>query len=287
LTIEILDDNEEENWQSMKEEVCRLITDFVLNYPSLRHTKTRLEEPLIACASAQDPLFLQMKEIVSSAHFLPTDIIEDARTVITFYLPFSKEVNLSNLQRHEEGNAAISSAAWARAYLETNQVIVDLNTFIHEKLAAQHYQSSKLPPTHNFDRQKLISAWSHKHVAYIAGLGKFGLHQMLITEKGCSGRLGSIVTNLELEPTARPQEEYCLYKHNRTCARCVQRCFHGALQKDAYDRQKCYESCLINAAKHADLGYADVCGKCISDVPCSFVNPCRGQSRPENAPGGE
>ena len=57
--------------------------------------------------------------------------------------------------------------------------------------------------THNFDEAKLVSYWSQKHVAYMAGLGKFGLHHMIITEKGCCGRLGSIVTNAKI---SRPKE---------------------------------------------------------------------------------
>lgn len=257
----------------MKEKVTKLIKDFVGNYHSEHHTITHWEEPLIAFARAADPLFLQLKELVSPSHALPTDILADAQTVIAFYVPFTQDVNFSNRETEE------SSETWARAYTETNKLIVDLNTFMNAQFTAMNYQSSKLPPTHNFDQEKLISDWSHKHVAYIAGLGKFGLHQMLITEKGCSGRIGSIVTNLALEPTARPQQEYCLYKYNKTCAQCVQKCVNGALQVDSYDRQKCYESLLLNAAKYSGFGLADVCGKCITAVPCAFVNPCHNASR--------
>jgi hypothetical protein len=50
-------------------------------------------------------------------------------------------------------------------------------------LEKSDFRSVILPPTHNFDEKKLISDWSHKHIGFIAGLGKFGLHQMLITKK--------------------------------------------------------------------------------------------------------
>jgi hypothetical protein len=30
---------------------------------------------------------------------------------------------------------------------------------------------------------------------------------------------------------------------------------------------------LQNAEIHADKGFADACGKCVSHVPCSFIDP--------------
>lgn len=36
-----------------------------------------------------------------------------------------------------------------------------------------------------------MSEWSHRHAAYIAGLGIFGINNMLITNKGCVGRIPS------------------------------------------------------------------------------------------------
>ena len=55
--------------------------------------------------------------------------------------------------------------------------------------------------------KNLISDWSHRHVAVIAGLGKFGLNNMLITDNGCCGRVGSFITDLKIEPTKRKMEK--------------------------------------------------------------------------------
>ena len=251
----------------MKDVVEKLIKEFVGSYQEKHHTATGWEEPLIAFAAARDPLFRQLKEVISKSHNLPTDLIPNAKTVISYFIPFKKEVVLSNIKNKE------SSEEWVISYIETNKLIRELNDYINAQLKALNYSSTLLPPTHNFDKQSLISDWSHKHVAYIAGLGKFGLHQMLITDKGCCGRLGSIVTDLEIEPTKRSEGESCLYKHNGTCKKCVQKCINQALSIETYDRHKCYEALLKNVAYHAQAGYADVCGKCISNVPCSFVKP--------------
>lgn len=51
---------------------------------------------------------------------------------------------------------------------------------------------------------------------------------MLITKKGCCGRVGSVVTDIELMPTPRIDEEYCLYKNNGTCKKCIEKCVNSA-----------------------------------------------------------
>ncbi|MFX1477043.1 MAG: hypothetical protein ACFFCI_02820 [Promethearchaeota archaeon] len=118
-----------------------------------------------------------------------------------------------------------------------------------------------------------MSYWSHKHVAYIAGLGKFGLHKMLITEKGCCGRLGSLITSLEIEATSRNEKEFCLYFFNKSCKQCIEKCVFDALHSNKFDRKKCYNICLENGKLHSKLGLCDVCGKCACGVPCSVRNP--------------
>ncbi len=96
-------------------------------------------------------------------------------------------------------------------------LISNLNDFLCEELEKIGANSYAIPGSYNFDSEKLVSDWSQRHIAFIAGLGTFGLNNMLITEKGCCGRIGSIITSLELEPTKRPENEYCLYKHNNSC----------------------------------------------------------------------
>lgn len=81
---------------------------------------------------------------------------------------------------------------------------------------------------------------------------------MLITEKGCCGRIGSIVTDLELLPTLRSNRENCLYKYNGRCKKCVERCVTSALTETAFKRFTCHEMCLVNAEIFKELGHADV-----------------------------
>jgi epoxyqueuosine reductase QueG len=129
--------------------------------------------------------------------------------------------------------------------------------------------------THNFDQQTLLSAGSHRHAAYIAGLGTFGLNRLLITEQGCCGRLGSLVTDLELTPRPRPDHEFCFHRSDGSCIRCIEKCPAGALGPDAFDRHSCYRILLENEARLNLPHPADVCGKCACGLPCSFTNPVR------------
>jgi epoxyqueuosine reductase len=52
--------------------------------------------------------------------------------------------------------------------------------------------------THNFDKERLVSLWSRKHLGHLIGLGRYGTNCQFITPAGCSGRMGSLVTDLDL-----------------------------------------------------------------------------------------
>lgn len=251
----------------MKHVITQEIIRFLGDYQELKSVRTRWGEPLAGFADAEDSLFLQLKDAVSPTHAMPGDLLENARTVIAYFLPFDKEIPKKN--RHHFHAAK----EWAVAYVETNQLIIDINRHLSQVLKEKGFSAAILPPTHNFDKKKLMSDWSHKHAAYIAGLGKFGVHHMLITEKGCCGRLGTLITDAEIPATERNSSEYCLYKHNKTCAVCVKKCVGNALTLEQFDRHKCYQFLLENAKIYENEGIADVCGKCASIVPCSFHNP--------------
>jgi epoxyqueuosine reductase QueG len=251
----------------MKEWIRQEISETIIAYRNQPGISTSWRQPVVGFADAQDELFLQLKEVISPSHYSPTELLATARTVITYFLPFNDSIPRSNPHNY------YASREWELAYVETNQLIRAINQHLAQALQEKGYQCVVLPPTHNFDKEKLISDWSHKHIAYIAGLGKFGLHTMLITEEGCSGRLGSLITEAYIEPTPRNAVEGCLYNYNKTCQICIKRCPNGALTEKGFDGHKCYVLLMENAERNKDLGLADACGKCISMVPCSFMNP--------------
>lgn len=251
----------------MKEKLENLIKTFIKEYSESHNTTSSWKEPLIAYADASDDDFLNLKKIVSPTHALPHDFLTNAKTVVTYFIPFNDDIVKSNINKRH------SSKEWSIAYIETNKLIFDLNTLIKVELEKLGFSSNIIPATHNFDTKKLISDWSHRHAAVIAGLGTFGINNMLITDKGCCGRVGSFITDLKIAPTKKKDIENCLYKSLNICRKCVDKCVNDALKINSFDRHKCYEMCLINDKFHSDLGLVDVCGKCLVGVPCSTKNP--------------
>ena len=251
----------------MEKRILKIITDYVAAYPLQHKRVDAWQQPLVGFSRADDEFFTKLKEVVSPTHATPVELFAKARSVIVYFLPFIKEIPKSNK------NGQTASTEWASAYVETNKMIVALNQHLKAFLADQGYESRLLPPTHNFDPQSLISDWSHKHVAYIAGLGDFGYHHQLITEKGVGGRLGSLITEAPLKPTLRSGATFCLNRFDGSCQVCRRRCPVDALKKEKLGRHECYDLLLKNAELYAHLGLADVCGKCVSIVPCSFLNP--------------
>lgn len=219
-------------------------------------TETPYRPPLIAFASAANPGFARLREVATPQHLLPEDLLPGARSVVAFSLPFAEEV--------VEANRRASDVAreWAMAYIETNQLIARICQRLTDILAGRGVRAASEPATHNFDPVSLVSRWSHKSVAAIAGVGSFGLHHMLITDAGCAGRFGSLVTDAELEPTPVMGKQRCLYYHDGSCRQCVELCPVGALTEEGLDKGLCYRRCLEVDAYFADLGLTDVCGKC-------------------------
>lgn len=241
----------------MQELIKQVITDTVTRAKGV----TSYREPLVGFARADDPLFKELKKAVGPGHLLPGDILPEAATVAAFYIPFSKELVEEN-RRHP-----YVAREWAVAYIETNRLISRCCERLVEELSVYGVRAAWQQPTHNFDPVKLVSFWSHKHAAYICGLGTFGLHHMLITSLGCAGRLGSLVLDLPLEATPSPVKENCLYLREGKCLACVKICPTGALTREGLDKQKCYQRLLEVDARYSDLGLCDVCGKCATG-PC-------------------
>ncbi len=79
----------------MKNKTIQEIRDFVAGYQKKKDISTSWDVPLLGFAAADDPLFEQLKTAVSPTHAVPKDLLENAGTVVSFFLPFSKSVTSS------------------------------------------------------------------------------------------------------------------------------------------------------------------------------------------------
>lgn len=66
-----------------------------------------------------------------------------------------------------------------------------------------------------------------------------------------------------------------MYKYHGSCKLCIEKCEKEALKINEFDRKECYKVCLTNQKVYEKYGVADVCAKCLCNVPCSFKNPAK------------
>ncbi|MFZ5632221.1 MAG: epoxyqueuosine reductase [Bacillota bacterium] len=232
-------------------------------------------EPLLGTAPAGDSCLRQLKEIVHPDHLLPEDILPGARAVVAYFLPFKSYV----VEGNRGGRHA--SRLWAEVYIQTNRLLTGIAGEIETELAREGFKCAWEKPTHNFDSDLLVSYWSHKHVAFACGIGRFGRNHLLITERGCAGRIGSLVTDWDPGIPSGDGEIIPFYECPPKCNYCFKSCPAGALQDDGLDKRKCYLMLLENDRLYPDLGLCDVCGKC-STGPCGLSSLIRGRRGGQN-----
>jgi epoxyqueuosine reductase len=165
-------------------------------------------------------------------------------------------------------NVGLASWEWAQVYIETNGLIDRICARLQLVLAGQGVKLAFFPPTYVFDTELLVAAWSHKHIAYRCGLGQFGRNQLLVTSKGCAGRLGSAVVDVKLEyDTPLTPRSYC---QASGCHYCDTICPVQAIMGETFNRQACYRQCQWNDVHYSDLESCEVCGKCATG-PCAYL----------------
>jgi epoxyqueuosine reductase QueG len=260
----------------LKRVVEQALTHFIKNDAGNaladHHRMKIYDAPLLGCAAADDAYFNVFKsdDVVSPNFLLPQEWLPGAKTVISYFMPFAQEIRESNRP------VGLPSEEWVSARIDGETFNNAVRTYLVNLL--EELGASAVAPVNDakFTINKNISNWSERHVAFAAGLGTFGLHRALITAKGTAGRLGSVVTTLELKPTARPYtrlNEYCLYFENGTCGACIRRCPPAAISQSGKDNRLCSD--YINSQILPKFAPRYGCGKCNTLVPCEFRLPVR------------
>ena len=253
------------------DELRKFAVEFVAAEPERLGSEGFWQEPLLVSAPI-DERFKVLQQMAFNEHLHPHDLLPTARSLIVFFIPFKRDL----IKENKKGDRPCRN--WGLAYVQTNDLIERLSRALEQLLTARGFQSGLTPATHNFDEDILMALWSHKHLAYLANLGRFGTHCMLITPVGCTGRLGSLVTEAELgdNPLVETQEA-CLLKAGKKCGKCIEVCPVSALSADAFERHTCWDRLNENRdilPYFSDLPEpTDVCGKCVALMPCSFLNP--------------
>jgi hypothetical protein len=275
----------------------RTIKDKIANHPDNQMEYPFLgerifEEPLVGIVCGNDPIFDRFKEVIGRHHFTPWEILrwqaenngvkppepEDI-SVISFVLPFSE-----NTRRDNAAAVEWTSERWAQTRLLGEIFSQTLVREIVTDLMGQGILAIAPDVTPMFNKKRYpkvgwASPWSHRHVAYAAGLGTFGMHDFLITEKGVAHRLGSFVVNLKLAPNRQRPEDihaHCLHYQGTQCLKCAKRCPVAAITTEhAHDKETCYQK-VADSLKYCNEHYHIFiygCGLCATGVPCASEIP--------------
>lgn len=281
--------------EELQKQITAFVADSPDNYvsdtdaitPALAGLKL-YEAPLVGIASAADALFTaeyKKEGVIHPEYMAPEEWLPGAKSVISFFLPFTDVVKASNRSKTDVPYAPDipqrCSVEWLHARIE-GQAFVNLVTAHIQTLLEDAGYETVCPTTSGKLRMitPYCSTWSERHAAYAAGLGTFGLSKGLITEKGMAGRFGSVITTADFLPTPRPYSDpfaYCTL-----CGACMAKCPVGAIDKArgcALGKDQLICGPYVHGSFLPPHGPKQIvrygCGKCQCGVPCESGIPKR------------
>lgn len=226
------------------------------------------DTPLLGVASAADELFERFLApgVIGPHHRLPVQWLDGARSVLSYFLPFSLPIRASNRC------AGAPSEEWLYGRIEGEALNNAVRARLVEMVAELGGRAVAPALDPRYQVVDLKSNWSERHAGYAAGLGTFGLGRSFITARGSAGRMGSVITDLELPPTLRQAGPYahCPQLSGGTCGECIPRCPVRSIKVEGKELAKCQAYLGFIRKKFAPR-YG--CGKCQTGVPCEAAIP--------------
>jgi epoxyqueuosine reductase QueG len=188
--------------------------------------------------------------------FWPQSIYPEAKTVIVIGLPVSLPIveTAPSIYYHE-------------LYKTVNSMLDSKACELANFLVEKGYGAIYLPRDAYGDIKILIDKpfafFSHKHAAYLAGLGSFGHNNVLLTPQyGPRVRFTSIFTTAEIEPDPIKTKDLCIH-----CLLCVKNCPAGAIPETGdFPPPVDKKLCAIRSVELRDE-YRSPCGICIKVCP--------------------
>ncbi len=186
----------------------------------------------------------------------PTDLMPDAHSVIVIGIPVQDTIL-----------DTAPSIYYSHLYGVVNDLLDHASERLTLELNALGFRAVYVPRDGYAGlsglRDKPESFFSHRHAAYLAGMGTFGWNNMLLTEKyGPRIRFASIITSAELPYGEVMTDDLCI-----GCRKCTRNCPVSAVGSSSYptDITK-KDSCTEEAARLAQYGKSP-CGRCIAVCP--------------------
>jgi len=249
------------------------------------------QAPLIGFVKGDDPLLETYQELIGPFHHTPAEVLAWAAHeqgvkapapneigVISFVLPLSDAT-----VKDTAAEKIHSSVRWAQTRLFgeicMRKMMQGMITELGQKgiLAAAGDFMPDFRKRH-FPKIGWGSPWSHRHVAFAAGLGGFGMHDAFITEKGCAHRCGSVVVAMPVKPHRERLPHYrqnCRQHRLGNCMVCAKRCPIGAITEQGHDKEACSKYVMKSIPRNIFGNNVAIysCGLCMVGTPCAQKNP--------------
>jgi len=279
----------------LRQALLRKIEHCVENDPanSSEDGSRYFDAPLVGIAAADDELFTKYQSIIGPFHWTPAQVMAraygadgpGARTVISWVLPVTEETRLSN--RKED---RYPSKKWVHTR-HFGELFNDvLRKMVVDYIVESGGSAAAPVLLEEWSRVDdpdigLASTWSERHAAFAAGLGTFSINDGFITPKGIAHRIGSVVTDVLIQPSEQPHWDYrenCLTCRNITCGVCMARCPVGAISHNGHDKALCerytYGPAFMKLGEKYGAEHVG-CGLCQTDVPCEGRIPEKSSDR--------
>lgn len=254
------------NLEAVSQAMAGFFRDNPLNVAKDLNNLQMYDLPLVAVAAAGDPLFERLKEetAVGPHHMSPQEWLSGAKAVVSYFLPFTLAVRKANR------TYGLPSIEWLYGRIEGQVFNEAMTKFLVDYFTAAGYKALAPSLDPRFKVVNRRSNWSERHAAFVAGLGTFSLSRSLITRAGSAGRVGSVIVDAPLEPTARYYSE--IEENCNKCGSCIPRCPPLAITEKGKDNAICSEY-LDRVKIRCAPRYG--CGKCQTGVACEAGIPAK------------
>lgn len=253
------------------------------------------EFPIIGFSKGDDPYYTFFKKDIGNFYWLPHeafalghngDQVEDqALTLVSLAFPQTQKTK----SIHKTGSDRptlrwqVSRGEWEGFITDYCKTLVAM----FEKMGLPAVAIDLIPEFSRDTSEKygIASKWSHRHTAFVSGLGTFGLSDGMITKKGKAMRFTTlIIKNTQgIEADERPYEkhtDWCQFYVDGSCGVCMKRCPIGAITEKGHDKEACSrfliqikEELVQDGTLNPD--YISSCGLCQCGVPCQDNIPRR------------
>jgi epoxyqueuosine reductase len=248
------------------------------------------DAPFFGVSKGDDPYYNFLKEHIGEFHWSPLEAFQlkypgegDASQLRVVSICFPQTMESKETQSKE---TVCPSREWIVTRGEWEPLIREFSEKLTKGLEGLGVRAASielLPGliVHKDGNFGLSSTWSHRHAAYISGLGTFGLSEGLITEKGKAVRFTTLILEAPLDVSERSYEnhhQWCLYFQDGSCGVCMSRCPIQAITEQGHDKNACenYEGVFSTKFWPEDIergNYILGCGLCQTGIPCQNVRP--------------